>query len=241
MAKLIFHTHGRFYYAFYNAVGWKLFKAIYLPARRGWYHWLVLAITMAIFLPVPLSFLLLLDESLKRHIAQVSTWLNLILAIPYFWSSIYCIHKEHSALLKKYGVRGFKVLQPFGMWRDFLHFHWFVEFLKNSPEGLPTKEQTESCMEFLSLTYSKPKLLDFLKHPQFLAVEAILIFILQHQIRTIMDVAGNHSMPKLLVIWIWIASVMFVIYLQFFGFVERRWRFERCLRWYVLWLREIDE
>jgi hypothetical protein len=223
----IYKLHGELYYAYREAVGYRLLKAAYQPAEKRWYTWLLWIITIAMF-STPIALI---------SLTSVTPWV--VIAITLVWVLIYtilatsCINKGIQRELLSIGARGNGSKQPGRLVRTLLHHLWFSELVDKIA---PSKEQISQCIEFADHADAPVSNTSYFRHPFVLLLCGVAFFMLNNKLSSWGAQFADNWMPLALVFYI-VAMVLYVGWLfhsKHTDAANDNWRFKRCLKWYQL-------
>jgi hypothetical protein len=226
--------HGLLLYAYRHATGWKLLKAAYWPdckGCKGWHTWALWGLT---------GVLLVMAFSPFYPIMAVARWapfmvyvLMLFVYYPLFERSI---RLGLSGDFARSGIVGEATQQPWRLRRTLLHYLWFADGVRQKIN--PSCKEIERCLAFIESNRKDkpPSWPSYFRHPLVVLIIGILVYV--HNLK-IADLISESFEDMYVVWWVFIYVLLLLIAGWFFYSVryagaEDDWRFERCVRWYLI-------
>jgi hypothetical protein len=225
--------HGMLYYAYRHAVGWKLLKAGYWPARKGWQTWALWGLT---------GVLLVMSFSPFCPITEVARWAPVM--VPVLMLCVYYPLAEHSIRLglsgdfARSGIVGEASQQPRRLTRTLLYYGWFANDVRQKLN--PSVTQIERCLAFIESNRKDkpPSRTSYFRHPVTVLFIGSIIYALNSRVDHLMRLEDWNVLGLVFTYVGLLLVVGWVFYPLGYSGAEDDWRFERYVRWYLIHQQE---
>lgn len=226
--------HGLLLYAYCHATGWKLLKAGYWPDRWGLHTWALWVLTGAL---LGMAFSPLCPVTWVAHWVPVMVYV--LMPCVYYPLAEYSISQSLSSEFARSGIKGEATQQRWWLRRTVLHYLWFADDVRQKIN--PSRKEIERCLAFIESNRKDkpPSWTSFFRHPLVVLTIGLFFYAFHLQIAESMQHAKNFEemnviLGEVFIVVLLLLALGWFFYSMFSNGPLDDWRFERCVRWYLI-------